>query len=240
MHKSVQIIFMGQCIWIYIYKYNEREGITTWPRIMKRTNGSTRLNKQLLDSRIWNLRISTWKCPWKVSSILEIERLWRSIARTGNINHTHLKRAHNPFRIFSAFSEPVARSPTQHLLVREIKMLKAVLISCPRKFIINNHTLSFLLLLVYRLLFKAPFFFFSFPRFCMYGSLAFSFFESNLFFFPYLCLALFTIKKITALAPRKPLISHRRIWTISSRISLSDYSLVFISFSQKKSVNQQN
>ena len=64
----------------------------------------------------------------------------------------------------------------------------------------------------------------------MYGSLPFSFFESNLFFFPYLRLALFTIKKITALAPRKSLISHRRISTISSLISLSNHSLSFSRF----------
>lgn len=61
-------------------------------------------------------------------------------------------------------------SPTHHGWFTKIKMLQAVRVSCPRKFIINNHIFS-----SYRSLYKAPFFFplslslFS-PRFCVYGS----------------------------------------------------------------------
>lgn len=92
-------------------------------------------------------------------------------------------------------------------VVHKSKMLQAVRISCPRKFIINNHIFS-----SYRSLYKAPFIFLSSFRFCVYGShilfiKSLRFFDSTLSIF--LSLTFASQKNNSASTPSSQ--SHKRI-----------------------------
>ena len=94
-------------------------------------------------------------------------------------------------------------------MVREIKMLKAVLISCPRKFIINNHILFFLLIVHYT---RLHFFLFC-DSVCVW--LTFFHFASSSLDFSLLFVSHFFVhhQKITALAPQIPDITQENSTT---------------------------
>lgn len=127
---------------------------------------SNETNEMIGQSNEWlyfsrtELRTSTWKCPWKVPLILQVKRSWKK--KLSVADYSHLSNYHRD----------------TSWVVHKSKMLQAVRISCPRKFIINNHIFS-----SYRSLYKAPFIFLSSFRFCVYGSASHILFIESLRFF---------------------------------------------------------
>ena len=95
------------------------------------------------------LHTSTWKCPWKVPF------------RKNECDDRSDERK----TIKSLITLIRARITDTTWVVHKIKMLQAVRVSCPRKFIINNHIFS-----SYRSLYKAPFVFLFSSLLCVWLS----------------------------------------------------------------------